>query len=420
MAAAGFLDRQRAAREMAASGLDALLLTRPESVRYAAGAFPGVASLWRQAAAALLLVPADPSKPLAAVVGDLERESFARTSSLDQVATHPIWVETAELGEASEGDVAAAITAAAQRPPGFTRPATYDPAQALRALAPALQSGGLDRGHVGLEMDFVSVAEFPLFQAAFPAVRWHDASRLVERLRMVKHPGEIELLRKAAALTSAGLGEVLAALRPGLDAAAMRTLFAEALDREAAARGVTEAVTHWAYIAVGPDGFAPGDSAEPGDVIKIDVGAVVAGYSADMARTAVIGRASPAQRRLYDAVHRSFDAALELLRPGVPLGALHAAATQAMHASGFTSYERGHFGHSLGATLFNEEWPFVSAGSGVELEPGMIMVLEAPYYVRGLGGFILEDQFLVTEHGAEVLSPLPRPLFETPHFEARP
>jgi Xaa-Pro dipeptidase len=184
------------------------------------------------------------------------------------------------------------------------------------------------------------------------------------------------------------------------------------VDEEARRRQVVETVSGWAYIAVGPDGFAPGGPARIGDVVKIDVGAVVGGYSADIARTAVIGRASPAQRQVHDALRRAQEAALAALAPGRPLGDAHRAATAAMHDAGFTTFSRGHFGHSVGASIFSEERPFIAAGVDVPVEPHMVLAVEAPYYIRGLGGFIIEDQVLVKETGLDLMSPLPRDLLE--------
>ena len=70
----GFLDRSRAQRLMAEQGLDALVLAQPESIRYATGAFPGVATYWRRAGAAFVVVPQD--GPMTAIVGDLQAETF--------------------------------------------------------------------------------------------------------------------------------------------------------------------------------------------------------------------------------------------------------------------------------------------------------------------------------------------------------
>ena len=70
----------------------------------------------------------------------------------------------------------------------------------------------------------------------------------------------------------------------------------------------------------------------------------------------------------------------------------------------------GHFGHGVGASIWSEEWPFISADSDTVLEPGMVMAFETPWYVDGLGGMIIEDQVLITETGAEIMAPLPHDL----------
>ena len=91
----GYLNRRRAAKLMQEQGLSALVLAQPESITYATGAFPGVASFWRRAGSAFAVVPADETAPLAAIVGDLQVNSFAAQSGISDVRSHRIWVETA-------------------------------------------------------------------------------------------------------------------------------------------------------------------------------------------------------------------------------------------------------------------------------------------------------------------------------------
>jgi Xaa-Pro aminopeptidase len=81
-----------------------------------------------------------------------------------------------------------------------------------------------------------------------------------------------------------------------------------------------------------------------------------------------------------------------------------------MWDAGYDQYGRGHFGHGVGSSIWSEEWPFISADADAVLEPGMVMAFETPWYIRGLGGFIIEDQVLITASGAEVMAPLPREL----------
>lgn len=81
-----------------------------------------------------------------------------------------------------------------------------------------------------------------------------------------------------------------------------------------------------------------------------------------------------------------------------------------MWQQGFDSYGRGHFGHGVGSSIWSEEWPFISSRSDAVLEPGMVLAFETPWYIDGLGGFIIEDQLLITETGHEVMAPPPRDL----------
>ena len=81
-----------------------------------------------------------------------------------------------------------------------------------------------------------------------------------------------------------------------------------------------------------------------------------------------------------------------------------------MWDAGFTTYGRGHIGHGVGASIWSEEWPFISADAIVTAEPGMVFALETPYYIKGLGGFIIEDQILIMANGVEVMAALPRDL----------
>jgi Xaa-Pro aminopeptidase len=77
---------------MAEQGLDALVLAQPESIKYATGAFPGVATFWRRAGAAFVIIPHD--GPMTAIVGDLQAEAFKAQAKINDVRTHRIWVET--------------------------------------------------------------------------------------------------------------------------------------------------------------------------------------------------------------------------------------------------------------------------------------------------------------------------------------
>lgn len=218
------------------------------------------------------------------------------------------------------------------------------------------------------------------------------------------------MLRAAAEYAQTGLSELVSAVRPGMNAAQMTEIWRTAALDNARRSGGPLPQSAWAYIAVGGDGFAPGEPARPGDIIKIDVGCVINGYSSDGGRTAVLGKASTDAERVYDALRRAFDTGLRLIRPGAALKDIYDATATAMWDQGFETYGRGHFGHGVGASIWSEEWPFISATSDAVIETGMVLAFETPWYIDGLGGFIIEDQLLITEKGYEVMAPSPRDL----------
>jgi Xaa-Pro aminopeptidase len=376
-------------------GLDALVLAQPESIIYATGAFPGVATYWRRAGAAFVVVPADETAPLIAIVGDLQAKAFAVQSGIADVRSHRIWVEAGASDDPSA-------------PVRSPRPAQYELSKALDLLREVLAERGLLKSRVGLELGFVPAADYPAF-GVLP-VSWQDCTNIVERLRAKKAPREVEHLRNAAEYSRAGLIQLTQSITSGMDAAQMTAIWKAGALAEAGRRGHSPPQSTWAYISVAGDGFAPGGPVAGGDLVKIDAGCVVSGYSSDGGRTAVLGSPSTDAVRIYDALRRAFDSGFALLGPGTRLADVYRATATTMWDLGYETYNRGHFGHGVGSSIWSEEWPFIAATSDAVLEPGMVLAFETPWYIDGLGGFIIEDQVLITDSGCEVMAPLPRDL----------
>lgn len=387
---AGYLNRHRASRLMQEQGLSALVLAQPETISYATGSFAGVASFWRRAGAAFVFVSADEALPLVAIVGDLQAKAFQQNSGIVDTRSHRIWVEsdTSPLDQS--------------KPRRTPRPAQFDITNSLTLLRDVIAERGLEKSRIGLELSFIPVADFGAFSKL--PVSWIDCSSLVENLRAIKSNAEITKLRRAAQYSMEGISSLTKAIVPGMTASEMSKIWRDSALASAAARGHPPPQSTWSYIAVGGDGFAPGGSAKSGDIIKIDVGSVIDGYSSDGARTAVLGRPDPEAVKIFDALHRSFDEGLKHIEPGNALKDVYFAAAQKMWDQGFETYGRGHFGHGVGASVWSEEWPFISADATAILEPNMVLAFETPWYIEGLGGFIIEDQLLITERGFEVMA----------------
>jgi Xaa-Pro aminopeptidase len=413
-----YIDRQRARRLMETAGLDALVLFGPEAFTYATGMAPGVAAMWRRAGGAIALVPADPSAPITAVVGDLNAAAMRQKASDLDIREHRIWVDTVDLtGLPTEGRSVAELIADGYRRQQVTsgtgpRPSTFEFAEALQQLREALVARGLTHARIGADWDFLPVADHHALVGILPEPAWSDGSDVLRRLRAVKTPGEIERLRRACALAEAGLRRMAGAIVNGASRQDLSVAWRAGVAEAAAELVATGLTGTWNYIAVGPDPWAPNGVVAPGALIKADVGCLIDGYSSDGARSYVFGRPAPCARELFKVISAAFHAGLDRIRPGALMADVHMAVAGAMQTAGYPDYHRGHFGHGLGASVGSEEWPFIAADSAVEIETGMVLAFEVPFYARALGAIMIEDQLLVTATGIEAMNTLPRDLAE--------
>jgi Xaa-Pro aminopeptidase len=406
-----FVNRERAARLLAAANLDALVVAEPEGFRTLSGVAQGVAALFRRAGAGFAVLPADPSKPVGIVIGDLFVDAARRI--VPDARSHPLWMEHADLaGTDARLPVERRIVEGwrhAGRPAGFARPATFDLRAASRALGDLLADRGLATARLGFDLDYVAANDARVIADTLPRATILDGSPTLDRLRMVKTAGEIERLTLALALSEAGLEALTAGVREGQSAADLHDLFRQGIADEAGRRNVP-APPSWDYVSIGGDPWMTGGRVEEGVIVKADVGCVVDGYSSDTSRNYVFGMPTADQTRLHLMLEAAFAAGLAAIRPGVALKEAHRAATESLHAAGLTGFSRGHFGHGLGHSLFNEQWPFIAADSETLFEPDMVIAFEVPIYVSGLGGFNLEDQLIVEPGGHRAMTRLPRGL----------
>jgi Xaa-Pro aminopeptidase len=411
------LDRARASRLLAERGLDALVLTQPESFTYATGLPAGVAAMWRRAGGATALVPADQQSRIGAVVGDLNADALARRAPGIDLRTHPLWIDHIDLGASGAPGVSTAelVNAAYRRAEGGSdafppRPTTFRAELAFAGLGDLLAERGLASGRIGIDLEFLPAADFAILAAALPRVQWIDASEVVRRLRMVKSPREIDCIRRACGLADAGLAALAAGVARGQGPGDLTRLWRDGVAAEAARLGETGLTGLWDYMSVGTDPWSGGGEVVPGAILKADVGCIVEGYTSDTARSYVFGEPEPRARDIHAALADAYAAGLASIRPGALMSDVFAATLGAMRAAGYAGYRRGHFGHSIGASVGSEEWPFIAADSDVAVEPGMVLAFETPFYARGVGALTIEDSLVVTDTGIELLNDLPRTL----------
>lgn len=277
-------------------------------------------------------------------------------------------------------------------------------------LAHALAEGAL---RVGFESHVVTVDGFEALSgqlADFAGTCLVRASGMVEALREIKDPDEVALLRQACQVADAALSDLVEGdgLRPGrTERAVARDLESFMLDHGADGRAFET------IVAAGPNSAVPHHRPtdavlERGDFVKIDFGALVAGYHSDMTRTLVLGTPSNWQREIHELVAAAQSAGRKALKVGVPLADIDAAARRMIDEGGYAD----HFGHGLGHGVGLEihEAPAIGSAATGTLLDGSVVTVEPGIYLPGRGGVRIEDTLLVAAGAAESLTRFPRNL----------
>ncbi|RUW58046.1 Xaa-Pro peptidase family protein [Mesorhizobium sp. M7A.F.Ca.US.008.03.1.1] len=407
----GFVDRRRAAQLMDRAGIAALVLCAPEAFHYATGASIGPAGLFRRAGAGFVVIPASQGLPIGVVVADFNNGQLQRALSDAVIRSHPIWIETATFDASRPQGLAQRILAgfgSSGWTSAVTRPATFELANSVHELKQILTGFGLDHARIGVDLDFVAAADFSVMQALLPACTMVDGSAVLDRLRAIKSPREIDLLQQGIILSEAGLERLQVDAMAGMRQADLIALYRQGV--ATAASGLSHPVATAEYVTLGARAKSTDAKAMPGDPLKCDMVCTVGGYASDMSRNFTFGPPSAEQAELHAIAERVFDDGLASLVPGTTLAHVHRVATESLARQGLRTYRRGHFGHGVGQSVFSEQWPFIAADSDVVIEAGMVLAFEIPLYIDGLASFNLEDQFLITPDGPVAMNRLPRRL----------
>jgi Xaa-Pro aminopeptidase len=257
---------------------------------------------------------------------------------------------------------------------------------------------------IGIEAEHFTIAEKKRLTQVRPSgVTLKDAPSVVERARMIKDGDELNRIRAAVALGAKLFDRALEVLRPGIE----ETEVAGEMEY-AARRGGAQEMSFPTIIASGarsalPHGRASNQPIAAGGFVVCDFGVILAGYCSDQTRTVWVGSVPDEARRVYEAVRESQQAAIDAVRPGIPVGMIDQAARKVLRKAGLGRYFTHSTGHGVGLEI--HEAPRVADGQREILQPGMVITIEPGVYFPGKWGVRIEDMVSVTAGGCEVLTP---------------
>src|SRR5881296_1766710 len=264
-------------------------------------------------------------------------------------------------------------------------------------------SPGSGGGTIALESS-TAYQTFLRLGRALPGWKFVDAAPVTERLRVIKSPEEVALLRRAIAITQDAMAATFAQLAVGTTEVEV----AHALSREMEQRGAPGGgLVQFGPSSALPHGGPAGPKLERETVVLIDCGCRVTGYESDITRTIWFGDSPPAEfKKVFNLVHDAQTAAIELGRPlYTPCQEMDRAARKVISDGGYGRSFTHRLGHGLG--MDGHEVPYLVEGNETRLEPGMVFTVEPGIYQLGRFGVRIEDDCLMTDQGVEVLSHRP-------------
>ncbi len=220
---------------------------------------------------------------------------------------------------------------------------------------------------------------------------------LVEKIRILKDPEEIELMQKAQTISETAFAEVLPMIKPGLREVDIAIELEYRIKKLGASRLAFPTIAASGQRSSLPHGRASDKVVEYGDFITFDFGSYYQGYCSDMTRTIVVGEASEKQKKIYNIVLKAQLESLEACKPGASGKYVDEVARTIIDAAGYGE----NFGHGLGHGVGKmvHEAPSLSTRSEDILQPGHVVTVEPGIYIPGWGGVRIEDMVLITENG---------------------
>ena len=281
------------------------------------------------------------------------------------------------------------------------------PSEWDKAFRGAVQALGLDGKRIGVEPRQLRLLEFNFMKTNAPEAAYPDGSEVLSALRLKKDQAEVETMRKAVQIAQSALEAIIPSIKIGMT------------ERELSSELVTQLLKHGSepelpfspIVSGGPNSANPHASPterklQEGDLLVIDWGATHEGYISDLTRTFAVGDVDEEYQKIHQIVQDANAAGRAVAKPGARCADVDIAARDVIEQAGYGEYFTHRTGHGVG--MEGHEEPYMRGDNEQLLESGMAFTVEPGIYLPGRNGVRVEDNVVVTESGADVLSTMPR------------
>lgn len=274
-----------------------------------------------------------------------------------------------------------------------------------KVIANILRDRGAGTGTIGVE-ERLRFFIYDGVRQELPQAKFVDAKPVTAGCRMIKSPAEIALLQYANNVTLAAIGQAFASMKEGMTNQELGANVAAAT-KKLGGNADGALVIFGKYTAF-PHGSIQPQKLKQGDVVLVDAGCTVDGYTSDITRTTVFGKPTQRMRDVWEIEKRAQSAAFAAAKVGATCESVDAAARKVITAAGFgpdykTPGLPHRTGHGIG--LDGHEWTNFVRGNTTKIQPGMCFSDEPTIAIYGEFGIRLEDCLHITESGPKFFTP---------------
>ena len=260
---------------------------------------------------------------------------------------------------------------------------------------------------LGFEEPFLTYAEYMDYEQNLNcALKPRNAE--INGFRGTKEDWELELMRKAQAITDKAFTEVIGRIKVGMTELELQAELIYCLYKNGATGLAFDPIVVSGPNTSLPHGVAGERKIQEGDFITMDYGASYMGYCSDMTRTVAVGYATEEMRCVYNTVLKAQLAGLAASRAGVPGTQIDAAARNIIKEAGYGEYFGHGYGHSLGLEIHEAPNPNPKNPNPMPLKA--VASAEPGIYLPGKFGVRIEDTCVYLEDGIEILTASPKEL----------
>jgi Xaa-Pro dipeptidase len=263
---------------------------------------------------------------------------------------------------------------------------------------------------IGMEPNRLRMLEYQYLQQAAPHVKVVSATEILTLLRAQKDAEEIANIHQAVRIAELAFLEFIKNIHPGItERQAAAELSIQLLRAGSDGKLPFEPIIGSGPNSADPHAFPSDRKLTAGDLVVVDWGAFYKGYCSDLTRVLVLPPVPETFYQIHQIAVQANETGRATAKPGIACSLPNQAAHDLIQQKGYGEYFTHRVGHGIG--MEEHEPPYLNATNTELFQPGMVFTIEPGIYLPGQGGVRIEDDVVITQHGAETLSTLSRDLY---------